>query len=111
MASDASQALGAPEIGGALVNPRGFTKRAIAMGAGGAVGAAIGSAVMARQQGEATSGAVELPKFGRVGYVAATENEVALVKTKSGLIKMKVTDQVLARAPRSEVDSVEFDKG
>src|SRR5207302_8948183 len=60
---------------------------------------------------EATTGAVELPKFGRVGYVAATADEIALVKTKSGLLKMKLTDQVLARAPRSEIESVELDKG
>ena len=31
---------------------------------------------------------------------------MALIKTKSGALKMKVTDQVLARAPRDELEVV-----
>jgi hypothetical protein len=52
-----------------------------------------------------------MPSFGRVGYVAVSEDEVALVKTKTGAFKMKITDEVLARAPRSAVASVEFAQG
>ncbi|TMK95939.1 MAG: hypothetical protein E6G42_00995 [Actinobacteria bacterium] len=59
----------------------------------------------------ADAGAPDAPNFGRVGYVAAGVDEIALVKTKSGLMKIKVTDEVLARAPRSEIQSVELDKG
>jgi hypothetical protein len=43
----------------------------------------------------AYEGAPDVPNFGGVGYVAVTENEVALVKTKTGLIKMKITDHPL----------------
>jgi len=111
VASDASQVLGKPELAGVMVNPRGFSKRAGAFALGGLIGSAIGTAVTAKQQGEATSGAVELPKFGRVGYLAATGDEVALVKTDSGLLKMKISDTVLARAPRAEIESTELDKG
>ena len=50
--------------------------------------------------GGAYAGAPEVPNFGRVGYVAASADSVALVKTKSGAFKMKVTDESLATVPR-----------
>ena len=43
MADDASGALGAPEIAGSLVNPKGFTKKVTAATAGSQLGGAIGS--------------------------------------------------------------------
>ena len=36
---------------------------------------------------------------------------MALIKTKSGALKMKVTDQVLARAPRDELGVVVLKDG
>jgi len=110
--ADASQALGAPELAGSLVNPKGMTKKMTASVAGQVAGGAAGAfAAGMAAGGPAYSGAPDVPNFGRVGYVAVTENEVALVKTKSGLMKMKISDEVLARAPRSEIASVELDKG
>jgi hypothetical protein len=106
MAGDGSAALGAAEIAGTLVNPRGFTKKLSVGAIGGAVGAVAASAVASRQ-----STASEVPEFGRVGYVAASETEVALIKTKSGAFKMHVTDQVLARVPREELETVEMTDG
>jgi hypothetical protein len=106
MAGDGSAALGAPEIAGVLVNPRGFGKKAAVGSIGGVVGAVAATAVASR-----SSGAADLPSFGRVGYVAASENEVALIKTKSGALKMKVTGEVLARASREELEQVTLDKG
>ena len=106
MAGDGSAALGAAEIGGTLVNPRGFTKKMSVGAIGGVVGAVAASAVASRQ-----SKASEVPEFGRVGYVAASETEVALIKTKSGALKMHVTDQVLARVPREELETVEMTDG
>lgn len=112
MASDASAALGASEIAGTFVNPKGFTKKMTATAAGGQVGGAIGSlagnVIAGRSSG---GGAPDLPSFGRVGYVAVSEDEVALVKTKTGAFKMKIGDEVLARAPRGEVASAELDEG
>ena len=52
-----------------------------------------------------------MPAFGRVGYVAVSADEIALVKTKSGLIKMKISEEVLARKQRSLISSVVMDKG
>jgi hypothetical protein len=105
MAGEGSAALGAAELAGAMVNPRGFGKKASAGAIGGVVGAVAASAVAGR------SSASDVPAFGRVGYLAASEAEVALIKTKSGALKMKVTDQVLARAPRDELDTVALKDG
>jgi hypothetical protein len=106
MAGDGSAALGAPEIAGALVNPRGFGKKASVGAIGGVVGAVAATAVASR-----SSKASDVPAFGRVGYIAASETEVALIKTKSGALKMKVTDQALVRAPRDELESVVLKDG
>jgi hypothetical protein len=106
MAGDGSAALGAPEIAGTMVNPRGFTKKMSVGAMGGVVGAVAATAVASRQ-----SKASEVPAFGRVGYVAASESEVALIKMKSGAIKMHVTDQVLVRASRDDVEAVEMQDG
>jgi hypothetical protein len=110
MAEDASVALGAPEIAGTFVNPKGFTKKITAATAGGELGGAVGSLAASAIAGKGGR-ASDVPNFGRVGYVAASEDEVALVKTKTGAFKMKVSSEVLVRAPRSEIASVELDEG
>jgi len=107
MATDASGVLGAPQVAGGFVNPKGFGRRVAATVAGGVVGGAIGGAMA----GSAGPGQGDVPHFGRVAFVAATDAEVAIIKTKSGLLKMKLTDQVLARRPRAEVSSVELKRG
>jgi hypothetical protein len=106
MTGEGSAALGAPEIAGVMVNPRGFTKKMSVGAVGGVVGAVAATAVASR-----SSKASGVPAFGRVGYVAASESEVALIKTKSGALKMKVTDEVLARAPREELEAVALKDG
>jgi hypothetical protein len=103
MATDASVALGSPQIAGTFVNPKGFARQATAMVAGGVVGAAVAAA--------STPAQGDVPKFGRVAYVAVTADEVAIVKTKSGLFKMKVSEQVLARRTRSEISAAELKRG
>jgi hypothetical protein len=103
MATDASGILSAPQIAGTFVNPKGFARQVTATVAGGVVGSAIASAT--------GPGQGDVPSFGRVAFVAATDNEVAIIKTKSGMIKMKLTDQVLARRSRAEVSAVEIKRG
>lgn len=110
MGDEGSQALGAPEIAGTFVNPRGMAKKMTASVAGGQLGGAVGS-FAASTLANRTSKATAAPAFGRVGYVAVSLEEVALIKTKSGAFKMKVTDEVLARAPRGEVASADLDEG
>jgi hypothetical protein len=111
MASNASAALGAAEIAGTLVNPRGMAKKMTASVAGGVAGGVAGRIAVGAAMGSAYDGVPDVPPFGRVGYIAASEHEVALVKTKTGALRMKVTDEVLARAPRSALAAVRLDRG
>jgi hypothetical protein len=111
MADDASAALGAPQVAGTLVNPKGMTKKVTASVAGGEIAGVAGNLAASMASGPAYAGAPDVPSFGRVAYVAASDSEIALVKTKSGAFKMKVTDEVLARVPRSDVASCELDQG
>jgi hypothetical protein len=98
-------------LAGTLVNPKGMTKKVTASVAGGVVGGVAGNLAAGLATGPAYAGAPQVPNFGRVGYVAASADDVALVKTKTGAFKMKVTDEVLASVPRSEIASSELDQG
>jgi hypothetical protein len=109
MATDASAALGAPEIAGTLVNPRGYVKKTVARTAGREVAGLAGSLAAAVATRDHTP-VPDLPDFGRVGYVAVSATEIAVVKTKAGW-KMRPTDVALARAPRSELASASLDEG
>jgi hypothetical protein len=100
MAGDGSAALGAPEIAGVMVSARGYTKKL-------AMGGMIYASVSSKRAAQAT----ELPSFGRSGYLAASDSDIALIKTKSGALKMKVTDEALASVPRDELESVELSPG
>jgi hypothetical protein len=112
MAANAEPALGAPEIAGTFVNPKGLTKRMTATVAGGQVAGAVGTldadAICGRKPKR-----TEEPSFGRVGYLAVTAEEVALVKTKPAMLglKMQVAEKVLARSPRTDVAAVTWDEG
>ncbi|HEX5164662.1 MAG TPA: hypothetical protein VFV93_04635 [Thermomicrobiales bacterium] len=103
MATDASSVLAAPQIAGTFVNPKGFARQVTATVAGGVVGSAIASA--------SGPGQGDVPSFGRVAFVAATSSEVAIIKTKSGMLKMKLTDQVLARRARADINAIELKRG
>jgi hypothetical protein len=110
MANDASAALGAPEIAGTLVNPRGYMKKAVARTAGREVAGLVGSVAAGLAARDGRANVSDLPDFGRVGYLAVSATEVAVVKTKFGW-KMTPTDVALARAPRSELAAVELEEG
>jgi hypothetical protein len=103
MATDASGVLAAPQIAGTFVNPKGFARQVTATVAGGVIGSAVASAT--------GPGQGDVPSFGRVAFVAATADEVAIIKTKSGMLKMKLTDQVLARRTRADINAIELKRG
>jgi hypothetical protein len=99
---------------GVKVSPKGFTMSTSAgpagIGVGGAIGGAIsatGGAIAGRKQEQK---AAETPNFGRAAYVAVTEDELALIKLKSGLVTFKL-DEVIERVPRSEVASAKIGEG
>jgi len=107
MGIDASLLLGAPQLAGVKVNPKGAARKQVATaGVGGLVGTALGMRAAKRQKTLGT----ETPDFGRIGYLAVTSHEIALVKLGSGLLKVKL-GEVVTRVPRSDVRSVEIGRG
>ncbi len=108
MADKVSNALGAPEIAGTLVNPKGYAKKTVARVAGREVAGLVGSVTAGLAAGDA--GAPDLPAFGRVGYVTVSEADVMVLKTKTGW-KMTPTEEVVVRASREELASVDWDEG
>jgi hypothetical protein len=108
--ADASQVLGAQEVAGTFLSPKGTMKKVTTASAGrmvgglaGAVGTATGQSLGG--QGEGT------PTFGQLGYLAVTDEDVALVRAKTGAIKPKLVDEVLGRRPRSQLERVDYEKG
>jgi len=109
--ADASGALGGRQVAGTWVNRRGTAKKLVSTVAGSNVGGAVGSFAADRVAGRSSGVPADTPEFGRDGYLAVGENDVALVRVKQGLMKLKVTDEVLARAARSEVTRVDLGSG
>jgi hypothetical protein len=102
MALDASQVMGSPQLAGVKVNPRGMAKRV----AGGVAGR-LPARIVYGSSDQTTS---ESPNFGRLAYLAVTDDELALIKLKSGLVTLKL-DEVIMRIPRSDVASAELGSG
>ena len=111
MANDASQALGAPEVAGTLVSPRGLTKKMSMMTAGSQVGGMVGSLAATAVAGKAAKATPEMPNFGRSGYLAASDTELILTKTSQLGWKPHTKGDALVRVPRSDVQSVELEHG
>jgi hypothetical protein len=111
MANDASQALGAPEVAGTVVSPRGLTKKMTMMTAGGQVGGMVGSLAATAVTGKTAKATPEMPSFGRSGYLAASDTELVITKTSQLGWKPHSKGDALVRVPRSNVRSVELDHG
>lgn len=108
---DASSALRAPQLAGTWVNNKGTAKRLVASVAGRELAGAVGSVAAGRVAARSSGGVSDTPDFGRDAYLAVSENEIALVKTKQGLMKLKLTDEVHARAGRNEVANATLGSG
>jgi hypothetical protein len=112
MGKDASAALGAAEVAGTLVSPRGLTKKMTLRTAGGQVGGMAGELAASAIGGKTKTGAPDMPpSFGRMGYLAASETEVALTKTSQLGFKPHPIGDALIRVPRGEVESVSLERG
>ena len=101
MAANASHALGAAEVAGSFVNPKGMTKKMTASVAGRVAGGVVGSVAASMKTGSPYAGAADVPNFGRVGYIAVTADDIALVKTETGMLKMKIGDKFRTRIDES----------
>lgn len=109
---DASAALGAPEVTGAWISSSGTARRIAStvsgMDGGGALGSTIAAAVVGGGPPQKT---VETPAFSGYAYLALSTTELVLVNGKQGLVGMKLTGEVIARAPRSAIASIELGEG
>jgi hypothetical protein len=102
MAFAASHIVGSPQLAGVTVLPRGMSKRQ---------GSAIGGSLPARiALGPAGETASDAPNFERLAYLAVTDDELALVKVKTGRVTTKL-DEVIVRIPCTDVASAELGSG
>jgi hypothetical protein len=104
MAIDASGVLGSPQLAGVKVNPGGYAWR-LARSESGTLAADI---VLG---GQPHSGRAETPPFGRLAFLAVTDQEVALVKLKARKVVMLKAAEVVARVPRSQLQTAELGPG
>jgi hypothetical protein len=111
MAKDASAALGTAEVAGTLVSPRGLTKKMTMRTAGGQVGGLVGTLAATAVGGKIDNVAPDVPSFGRVGYLAASETELVVTKTSQLGWKPHPTGDALVRVPRAQVESVAMEQG
>jgi hypothetical protein len=100
MARDASQLLGAQQLAGAVVMPKGYAWKHVASSY---VGPAAQKIVREYPS--------ETPRFPRSAFLAVTDREVALMRLGRGGRKNGRPGQVLARAPRADVASARVSPG
>jgi hypothetical protein len=96
-------------IAATFVEPRGMIRSVVAGVAGreilGAVGEAAASAASA-----GTAGASPL-RTGQIAYLSVSADELVLFHAKRGAFRPKPTEEVVASAPRSTVESATLEKG
>jgi hypothetical protein len=109
--ADASSALRAPQLAGTWVNNKGTAKKLVASVAGREFAGAVGSIAATSIAGRPSEGVTDTPDFGRDAYLAISDSEIALVKVKQGVMKLKLTDKLHARAARTEVAHAELGSG
>jgi hypothetical protein len=104
MAIDASAVLGSRQLAGVKINPPGSAWRQSMMQTGTlAAGIVLG--------GPPPPGPDDTPPFGRLAYLAVTDQELALVTLRARQLVMMQAAQVIARVPRSGLQTAELGPG
>ncbi len=109
MSHDASELLGESQVAGASVKPIGSASRQAAIigpGVGGGLAAGATSRLMDGKKSRDLRSS-QTPRFGSLGFLAVTDQELALIRVNMGVTKGKLVD-VVARVPRSRVASAEM---
>ena len=101
MAIDASGVLGSRQLAGVKVNPPGYAWRL----ARNQTGNMAADFVLG---GQPRSGRAETPRFGRLAYLAVTDQELALVRLRPRRVVMLQAAEVIARTPRSQLQTAEL---
>jgi len=109
--ADASGALGGRQVAGTWINRRGTAKKMVSKVGASELGGVIGSVAADRVTHRSSPALAGTPEFGRDAYLAVGENDVAVVRAKQGLMKLKLTDEVVARAALSDVTRAELGGG
>ena len=104
MAIDASGLLGTRQIAGVKVNRPGF-----AAGLARRQGSALAAGIMLGSQPQL--GPADTPPFGKVAFLVVTDQEVALVKLRTAKAVLLEPAEVIARVPRSQLQTVELGPG
>ena len=114
MASDASALLGAPQIAGVNVMPRGDTMarawRQGGMTAGGVIGAGGAELAGGKARKDGRSARGDTPEFKGSALLALTDADVALVRVKMGMVSSKPSE-IIARVPRDQVTQATLSDG
>jgi hypothetical protein len=103
MAIDASGLLGSRQLAGVKVNPPGYGRRVASSQIGGAQAAVLAYG------NQPTPGPAETPDFGRLAYLAVTDQELALVRLRTRVTLQPA--EVIARVPRSQLQTAELSPG
>ena len=101
-------------IAATFVEPRGMIRSVVAGVAGreilGVVGLAAEAAAGSAAASAGTAGASPL-RTGQIAYLSVSADELVLFHAKRGAFRPKPTDEVVALAPRSSVESATLEKG
>jgi hypothetical protein len=90
-------------VAGTWVQKRGFARKVTARAAGSQLGGVVGSVAAGAIGGGRDQTSLDTPTFGRDAYLAASDQEIALVKTKQGPFKLKISQETIAREPVTRV--------
>jgi hypothetical protein len=114
MGYHATEILGAKQVAGATVMPKGAIMRSVAGPTGvnlvgGVAGAVLSSTAgeVAKRKNKTADTDSDTPVLGRTAFLSVTDSELALIGIKMGILSNKLSD-VIARVPRSDIRSVEF---
>lgn len=109
---DASSVLGAPQIAGTWVSKKGSAKGMVAGVAGNVVGGSLAMSGAKAAAGAYKDGPADTPELPATGaFLALSAAQLALVKTKRGLLKPKIENDTWATASRSDIASAELGSG
>jgi hypothetical protein len=103
MAIDASGVLGSRQLAGVKVSPLGTASRQITVRRG------VGAGIMVTDQPR--PGPSDTPPFGRVAYLAVTDQELALIRLRSRNGFTMEAVEVIAQVPRSQWQAAEIGPG
>lgn len=106
MSHDASALLGAAQVAGTSVKPIGSSSTQAGMAGGAPLVALIATKLLFGKKSKELKER-QTPRFGRLGFLALSDQELALISLKLGTVKGKLVN-VVAHVPRSQVASAEL---